>query len=82
MPVSLATQQGKEFALLQLGKRREKNRDKEKPGSETPFGPWFSYCISCGEEADRKYDRSSLLYFKMKDLCPECQAMKDLGWLE
>ncbi len=38
----------------------------------------YFYCISCGYPADEKPEG---YLTPPKKLCPECQALKDLGWL-
>ncbi len=78
----LATTKGKEVALAKLAQRRKENKSKKKindarlpAGSDLHF-----YCISCDGLADVLPEN----YFisKPKKLCNECQALKDLGWLE
>ena len=78
---TLATEQGKEHALEQLGIRRKENADKEKiDNSSLPAGyPMYFYCISCSALADTKPES---YIARPKRLCNECQALKDIGWLE
>lgn|GEM_PF-1744216 len=82
MRKKLATTKGKAFALEALAKRRKANAKKEKiDNSKLPAGsPMFFYCTSCDDLADELPEN----YFisKPKKLCDECQALKDLGWLE
>lgn len=78
---SLATTQGKEVALSALHKRREENKKKKKINNASlPAGsPMYFYCIACdglAEVCSEGYTHSP------KRLCDECQALKDLGWLE
>ena len=75
----LATQQGKEFALAELKKRRE-NQPEQKNNSSLPAGfPMYFYCRSCGHLSDELPESYT---GTPKKLCDECQALKDLGWLE
>ena len=78
----LATQQGKEMALQALAERRQENAAKEKiDNANLPAGSsMYYYCISCGGLADVKNEGWFL--YPPKKLCDECQALKDLGWLE
>lgn len=76
MPI---TEQGKEAALAALQKRRE-NKPRHIDNSDLPAGaPMYFYCITCGHSSDclpESYIGTP------KRLCGECQALKDLGWLE
>lgn len=78
----LATLRGKEFALQELVRRREENATKEQidNGSLYAGSPMYFYCIVCGALADKLPEN----YFLStpKKLCAECQALKDLDWLE
>jgi uncharacterized OB-fold protein len=77
--MALATEKGKEYALKQLAKRR-KNRPEKIRNSSLPAGsPMYFYCKTCGHLADEKPESYIL---PPKSLCDECQALKDLGWLE
>ena len=78
---TLITEKGKEYALEQLKKRREENAKKEKiDNASLPAGsPMYFYCKSCDVLADTKPE--GYLDFPKK-LCDECQALKDLEWLE
>lgn len=75
-----ATTQGKAFALKALVKRRKENSKAHKidNGSLPAGAPMYFYCISCDSLADTKPE--SYLTPPRK-LCNECQALKDLGWL-
>lgn len=74
-----ATTQGKEFALAMLADRRQKNAGVEPPdNSKFPaFSPMYFPCLSCG--AIISVPES---YTWKPDLCSECQALKQMGWLE
>lgn len=78
----LATEKGKAFALKALAKRRKENEKKEKIDNSTLYAgsPMYFYCKTCGGLADTVPEN----YFinLPKQLCDECQALKDLGWLE
>jgi hypothetical protein len=77
--MALATQLGKKHALAELAKRR-KNQPKQIRNSSLPAGyPMYFYCQTCGHIADTKPES---YIFAPKSLCDECQALKDLGWLE
>jgi len=76
---SLATEQGKAYALNCLQQRRENKPKQIDNGSLYAGSPMYFYCKSCGHLADTKPES----YFTPpKKLCAECQALKDLGWLE
>lgn len=80
---TLVTEKGKEYALEQLKKRREENAKKEKIDNvslHTTGSPmYFYHCTACGGLADVKPETYT---DSPKKLCDECQALKDLGWLE
>ena len=78
---TLATEKGKEYALEQLKKRREKNAKEEKIDNASLHAgsPMYFYCTACGGLADTKPETYT---DSPKKLCDECQALKDLGWLE
>ncbi|MBI2446440.1 MAG: hypothetical protein HYV51_01295 [Parcubacteria group bacterium] len=82
MAIALATEKGKYFALNALVKRRQENAKKERiNNSSLPAGsPIYFYCKSCGGLADTLPE--SYFISTPKKLCDECQALKDLGWLE
>jgi len=73
--------QGKEAAVAALKARRETNAKATKiDNASLPAGaPMYYYCISCGSIADIL---SELHLNPPRKLCRECQAMKDMGWLE
>lgn len=75
----LATTKGRVHALEQLKHRRE-NKPEQTDNGKLPAGfPMYFYCISCGHESDRLPES---YVGRPKKLCPECQALKDLDWLE
>ena len=81
MDIALATTRGKEFALYALGERRmESVQAKRIDNSELPAGSsMYFYCISCGGISDVLPEN----YISIpRKICAECQALKDLGWLE
>ncbi|MEK7198060.1 MAG: hypothetical protein AAB648_01175 [Patescibacteria group bacterium] len=82
MAKTLATEKGKDFALKALAKRRQENSKKEKINNSSLLAgsAIYFYCISCSGIADILPEN----YFLStpKKLCDECQALKDLGWLE
>ena len=77
----VATANGKEAALLAL---RDRRKESAKEGyridnSSLPAGsPMYFYCISCGCVADVLPESYNC---QPRKLCEECQALKDLGWL-
>jgi len=75
----LATTLGREHALAQLQARRLKNKDKTRfDNSSLPAGsPMYFDCLTCGETISVPED-----YITRPKLCPECQALKDCGWLD
>ncbi len=76
-----ATTKGKEVALKALADRRTENATKEKINNASlrAGSPMYFYCQSCGALADTKPE-----YYitSPKEICDECQALKNLGWLE
>lgn len=74
-----ATTQGKQHAQAALAERRARNKDRPPfDNSSLPAGaPMYFPCLTCGELIGVPED-----YLRKPDLCPECQALKDLGWLE
>jgi hypothetical protein len=76
----LATSQGKEAALKALKERRERAKTEKKidnarlvAGSDMYFD-----CIACGCQ-DIRVSESYRTHPKM---CPECAALKEMGWME
>ncbi len=77
--MALATTDGREAALQALAERRA-NKPEQINDSQLPAGsPMHFYCISCGHQSDRLPENYTS---PPKELCTECQALKDLGWLE
>lgn len=81
MATALATTKGKDVALKALAKRRKENAKKKKidNGSLYAGSPMYFYCKSCDGLADTLPES---YISPPKKLCDECQALKDLGWLE
>ena len=79
MPMPVATTQGKVAALTALRMRRKENETRERVNNVSlPAGSSMHYdCIGCG--ADIVVPER---WITKPDLCPECRALKDLGWLE
>lgn len=76
-----------EIAVLSKAERlqklheRRKNPPQKIDDASLPAGsPMHYYCISCGYLADTLPE--SWFMGLPKKLCPECQELKDLGWLE
>lgn len=77
--MSLATEQGKKFALEAL-KQRRANKPKRIDNSSLYAGsPMYYYCCSCGHLSDVVSEGD---YSGYNDLCKECRALKKCGWLE
>lgn len=75
-----ATKGGKEYALQKLKERIEKNKNEDwhQVNIGLPAGAdMFFGCDRCNGEI-----RVPELYTDRPHLCPECQALKDCGWLE
>ncbi|HAU07555.1 MAG: hypothetical protein UW46_C0007G0019 [Candidatus Yanofskybacteria bacterium GW2011_GWF1_44_227] len=77
--MALATTRGKKAALVALATRREENKTRERVDNSRlcAGSPMHFDCLSCG--ADIQVPES---YTTRPNLCDECQALKDLGWLE
>lgn len=77
----LETTKGKEHALKALAKRKKEAKKVEQiDNGSLPAGAFmYYYCISCGLIADVLPETHLNV---PKQLCNECQALKDLGWLE
>lgn len=77
--MSPLTTQGKEVALADL-RRRRANQPVPIDNASLPAGsPMYFYCVSCGHVAEVKPEN---YITAVRRLCPECQALKDMGWLE
>jgi hypothetical protein len=75
----MKTSQGKTTALEALEKRRQANKGRKRidNGSLPAGAPMFFDCLTCGDEMS--FPES---YVNRTKLCDECQALKDVGWLE
>lgn len=76
MPI---TTQGKEAALAALADRRAKQPNQVDNAALPAGAPMYFYCKSCGHLSDRLPESYTSVPRK---LCVECEALKDLGWLE
>lgn len=75
----LTTTKGKDVALKALAHRRAHKPKQIDNASLYAGSPMYFYCKSCGHLADTKPESYTT---PPKKLCGECQALKDLGWLE
>jgi len=78
--MALATTLGKKVALEALAKRREKYKDKDWNAYSAGLyagSPMYFGCKACNDAIVVPES-----YISRPKLCKECQAMKDLGWLE
>lgn len=77
--MALTTEQGKKFALEALRKRRERNKNQKRIDNRTlRAGSYmYFYCKTCGEEMAVPEN-----YITSPNLCEDCLALKDVGWLE
>jgi formylmethanofuran dehydrogenase subunit E len=75
----LATEQGKKYALERLAERRTANAQKPVvDNASLPAGaPMYYRCKTCGETIVVPEN-----WITRRILCVECDALKDLGWLE
>jgi len=73
------TTQGKEVALAALQQRRARPPIRIDNASLHAGNPMYYYCKSCGTLADILPENH---IGRPKQLCFECQALKDCGWLE
>lgn len=74
-----ATTQGKPTAIEALAERRKKFSNKEPINNDTlrAGSPMYFDCLGCNGWITVPEN-----YVTRPKLCGECQAMKDLGWLE
>lgn len=74
----MKTQEGKRRALDALRMRRKLNQDKQPFDNGTLYAgsPMYFPCIACGTLIQVPED-----YIDRPQLCRECQALKDVGWL-
>ncbi|OGE84611.1 MAG: hypothetical protein A3B23_03740 [Candidatus Colwellbacteria bacterium RIFCSPLOWO2_01_FULL_48_10] len=77
--MALTTTQGKEAALGALQKRRLENKDRKRidNGSLYAGSPMHFDCSGCGADISVPED-----YTTRPEFCPECEGLKELGWLE
>jgi hypothetical protein len=77
--MALATERGKEYALEQLKKRREKNKDIKKVDNASLYAgsPMYYYCRVCDEEMKLPETHTCAA----PTLCEECKALRERGWL-
>lgn len=75
----LATTKGKEFAIKKLKERRKNPPEKIDNSSLRAGSPMYFHCISCGHIAD-VFPESYIS--TPRKLCKECEALKEMGWLE
>lgn len=77
--MALATTKGKEAALAALAERRAANEVRERiDNSKLYAGANMHFdCLGCA--ADISVPEN---FTRRPSLCPECQALKELGWLE
>jgi hypothetical protein len=73
-----ATTGGKEVALKALAYRRENKPKQIDNGALYAGSSMYYYCKSCGHLADCLPESH---WGRPRQLCDECQALKDLGWL-
>ncbi len=78
--MALATTQGKQHALKELRTHRKVNAGRKKvDNSQLHAGsPMYYYCKSCSQPIILPEDHTC----PVPALCDECQALKQLGWLE
>jgi hypothetical protein len=74
-----ATTGGKEIALKALAYRRENKPEKIDNGSLYAGSPMYYYCHTCGHLSDCLPETH---WGAPSHICSECQALKNLGWLE
>lgn len=70
---------GKEAALAGLAQRRLANRSLVHVDNSSLYAgePMYFYCLGCGAEIVVPES-----WITKPDCCPECTALKKLGWLE
>jgi hypothetical protein len=75
----LSTAKGKPAALKALAARRKANKARAPidNGAAYAGSPMYFDCDGCGAPIQHPED-----YLTRIRLCAECQALKDLGWLE
>ena len=80
--MALATEQGRAYALEQLAERRKKAKEIGQIDNSKLYAgsPMYFYCVGCGLVSDELPENYFLS--RPKKICKECQALKELGWLE
>lgn len=81
--MGLMTSHGKEKALTALKERRDKNKGEDwnkYSSSLTAGSPIYYGCIACNGVAEVKPE--NWVFGSVKKLCDECQALKDMEWME
>lgn len=75
----LKTMQGKNVALDALQKRRKANETRKRIDNSSlcAGSPMHFDCIGCGSDIVVAEN-----YVTRPKLCEECQALKDVGWME
>lgn len=74
------TTQGREVAQKALEERRT-NQPEQIDNASLPAGSsMYYYCVSCGHLADVKPEGWWMTL--PNKLCTECEAMKEMGWLD
>lgn len=73
------TQKGKKAALDALAKRRKDPPKRINNADLYAGSPMYYYCVSCGHQSDVLPETH---FGRPRQLCGECQALKDAGWLE
>jgi hypothetical protein len=73
-----ATAQGKEHALAELARRRALFKDRPHIDNSRLYAgdPMYYGCIGCNAIITVPED-----WLTRPKMCPECQALHDLGWL-
>jgi len=74
----VATEHGKEYAHQELERRRRRFAKQTLPRNEDmPAGsPMVFRCIGCGAPIWVNEG-----YITKPDMCPECEALHNLGWM-
>lgn len=80
--MTLTTDKSRDFALKALAERRADPPDQINNASLYAGSNMYYYCISCGHLSDVLPELWDPRVTQPKKICNECQALKDLGWLE
>jgi hypothetical protein len=73
------TELGHDKALKALRDRRAHKPERIDNASLYAGSPMYFYCVSCGHLADVLPEG---YLSRPKQLCDECAALKEMGWLE